>query len=381
MKIKLCIIISTFVIISVAAKVSALDITDNKADDNYIQYNGKSYKPAYDNDNNWLGYYLDENGYVSYMSMNNYMHTEYPYPNDSTHPEVRYGFYDGYDLFVSRGRQPAYIGWLSLPHEKRMVRNPHYSIKWWKESEPRYDYSIARIRIPSSITDELNKTCGYVCSIEGSCAFKEFDLDPESEYMKCVDNVIFSKDGKTLMSYAQYDERSEYSVPSDTEVIEDSSFYGCKNLKKVCIPETVTEIKEYAFNDTVNLYEINMSSFDIKIDRRVFGYGAKPNARLTSGVQTKVSADEITLNWKEINNSAYYEIYQKQSSGEYTLLGKTKSTSHTFGSLKPGAKYTFAVKPIAVIPAANYDKEKDEGEYPETFTIEGTMSEDVVVKG
>lgn len=57
------------------------------------------------------------------------------------------------------------------------------------------------------------------------------------------------------------------------------------------------------------------------------------------------------------------------------MLKKTKSISHTFRSLKPGKEYTFAVKPVAVIPAANYDKEKDEGEYPESFTIEGTMSE------
>ncbi|MCM1524344.1 MAG: hypothetical protein NC120_07780 [Ruminococcus sp.] len=53
-----------------------------------------------------------------------------------------------------------------------------------------------------------------------------------------------------------------------------------------------------------------------------------------------------------------------------------------FSSLKSGKEYTFAVKPIAVIPAANYNKEKDEiFGFPETFTIEGTMSEDIVIVG
>ncbi len=98
-------------------------------------------------------------------------------------------------------------------------------------------------------------------------------------------------------------------------------------------------------------------------------------------VQPGLCSEGNTIAWDSIPNASYYEVYQKQSSGEYTLLGKTKSSAHTFGSLKPGVKYTFAVKPIAVIPAANYDKEKDEGRYPEAFTVEGTMSEDIVVKG
>lgn len=131
------------------------------------------------------------------------------------------------------------------------------------------------------------------------------------------------------------------------------------------------------------LSELYLPSLDIKIDRRAFGslFVSTSKIKLKCYLQPEMYAERNTIKWDKISNASYYEIYQKLSSGEYTLLGKTKSTSHTFNSLKPGAKYTIAVKPIAVIPAANYDKEKDEGYYPETFTIEGTMSEDVVVKG
>lgn len=295
MKKKLCIIIAAFAMLLTAGAVSAEETTDSN---DYFEYNGKIYKKARDDDGNWLGYYLNEKGYVSYMSVNNYMHTVYPYPNDDTHPEVRYGSYDGYDLSITRKKNPDYIDWRLIRREERIVRYPHYSLAWNPSNfEPFYDYSTARIRIPSSITDECNKTREVVYAIEGSCAFKEFDLDPNNLYMKCVDNVIFSRDGKVLMSYAQYDERSEYSVPRDTEVIEKLSFYNCQNLKEIFIPETVTEIREYAFSKMYNLNEISLSSFDIKIDRHAFGGEQKTNARLTSCVQAKVTANENTLHW------------------------------------------------------------------------------------
>lgn len=102
---------------------------------------------------------------------------------------------------------------------------------------------------------------------------------------------------------------------------------------------------------------------------------------LKSNVTVSPKAKGNTVSWDEVSGATYYEIYQKKGNGEYTLLGKTSKTSHTFGFLKQGVKYTFAVKPIAVIPAANYDKEKDEGKYPESFTIEGTVSGDITVTG
>ena len=148
-------------------------------------------------------------------------------------------------------------------------------------------------------------------------------------------------------------------------------------------PNSVNDIMDGALSSAnYNLSLVNFYDFDVKIDRGAFStIRNQSDLMLKSGVTVSPKVQGNTVSWDSISNASYYEIYQKLSSGEYTLLGKTKSTSHTFGSLKQGAKYTLAVKPIAVIPAANYDKEKDEGEYPESFTIEGTMSEDITVTG
>ncbi|MDE6593380.1 MAG: leucine-rich repeat domain-containing protein [Oscillospiraceae bacterium] len=336
---------------------------------------------------------------------------------DKINPEVGDGVYDGYNL-TSKMIDELYtcgneICWDYLKDENKVYYLKSFDII-------RSDILYGKIKVPDRIN---NKTIEY---IRGSCYLQEFDLNPENPYMKCVDNVIFSKDGTKLMSYARYDERTEYIIPQTTETIGAAAFFDCNNLKSVVIPDSVNnigngafscsynievydfsdnvtvipanafssnrklkmfiikkesklkEIKSEAFDGCPMLSELYLPSFDIKIDKWAFGHGTMPKTKLKSYVQTKVTADENTLNWKEVQNTSYYEIYQKLNSGEYKLLGKTKKTSYEFKALKNGMNYTFAVKPLAVIPAANYDKDNDKY-YPETFTIEGTMSEDIVI--
>lgn len=245
-----------------------------------------------------------------------------------------------------------------------------------------YTFKDSKVKVPDQINGKVIK------EIVSSCEIKEFDLNPENQYMKCVDNVIFSKDGKLLMSYAQFDEREEYTVPDETETIGAGAFCESRNLKQVFFTRNsnIKSIEELTFQNDESesiLYTLTLPSFDIKIDRAAFGsfFSFSPELQLNSYVQPKLSSEENSILWDKISNTSYYEIYQKLNSGEYKLLKTTKATACKFTTLKSGKKYTFAVKPVAVIPAANFDKEKDEGSYPETFTIEGTMSEDIVVIG
>lgn len=243
-----------------------------------------------------------------------------------------------------------------------------------------------------------------VVGIKGSAGCRGFDLNPENKYMKCIDRVIFSKDGKTLMSYPRYYEREVYNIPAGTETIAHGAFEYSSWLKKVTIPESVKTVDCSAFlvcsrlsevvflpNDSNvyiddwafhsdNLEKVMLPSFNVRIGRGAFNR-IENVPKLVTYEQPVVEAENKAIKWDKIPNASYYEVYQKLNSGKYKLLKTTKGTSCRFGSLKSGSEYTFAVKPIAVISAANYDKENDEGYYPETFTIEGTMSEDITVTG
>ncbi|MBQ7784212.1 MAG: leucine-rich repeat domain-containing protein, partial [Oscillospiraceae bacterium] len=241
----------------------------------------------------------------------------------------------------------------------------------------------------------------------------------------------FSEDKKKLMSYATLDNRTEYIIPDGTEIIGENSLFNSNNLNEIIMPNTVDKIeegamwgcdnlktvslspkiktipkdcfwgdknlievnilkeskfnsiKEGAFSYCDHLEKLSLPSFEIEIDRSAFGpnYEKPLKTKLKSYVQTALSKAENKLNWEETPKASHYEVYQKLNNGEYKLLKTTKATACKFTTLKSGKNYTFAVKPVAVIPAANFDKEKDEGVYPETFTIEGTMSEDVVLTG
>lgn len=219
------------------------------------------------------------------------------------------------------------------------------------------------------------------------------------------------------MSYPQNNTNESYSIPMGTEIIDEYSMGYSDYLKEVIIPESVVNIEKCAFIDCDNLAkiiflpsksklyiddfaftgsdllsEIVLPSFNVQIDCRAFGYdivvddddrlmGYKiiNSTRLTSYEQVKLTAENNVVKWDGIPNAVYYKVYRKLSSGEYKLISFTSGTSFRLPDLKQGTEYTYAVKPVAVIPAENYEYGKQH--YPETFTIEGTMSEDIVVKG
>ncbi len=101
------------------------------------------------------------------------------------------------------------------------------------------------------------------------------------------------------------------------------------------------------------------------------------------GLKSEYQTEEKSckLQWNAIPNASYYEIYQNLGNGEYKNLGKTTSTSHCFKNLKPGCEYTFAVKAVAKIRSFKGSRSEIYHNLPEYFIIEGTMSEDISIRG
>lgn len=293
-----------------------------------------------------------------------------------------------------------------------------------------------KIKVPDSFgSEKKGYEPIYVKGIKGSCGFKEFDLNPENKYMTLVDNVVFSKDKKTLMSYAQNDERTFYEIPSGTEIIGSSAFhkcnniteisipnsvrainggafwsmdglkkinipplveelnwstfYNCKNLEEVCIPENskLKKISQCDFAAT-KINELTLPSFEVEIEKTAFAGCNKNNfITLKSYVKPKVKAiyssktDTYKLKWDKVANAARYEVFQKKSDGSYKLLKETTGNSIKLNGIKAGRKYTFAVKPIAEIKSTGDKSPYSLYDLPEYYTIEGTMSDDVTVVG
>lgn len=227
-------------------------------------------------------------------------------------------------------------------------------------------FSEAVIRIPDRITPHDNPEDNEpadsvtITGIIGSMPFEGFDVNPENEYMKCVDNVIFSKDGKTLMSYARFDDRESYIVPKDTEAVGERAFFCCYRLNYITLPRLDMTLDRSAFNKSIYKepdYNIN----------------------LYSTVKPELTAADNRVSWEHIPGASYYEIYLQNDKGEYELIKTINSNAFRLNDKAKKKKYTFAVKACAKVRAANYDPETDEGVYPESFFIEGTMSDPITV--
>lgn len=74
-----------------------------------------------------------------------------------------------------------------------------------------------------------------------------FIVDSENPNYKSVDGVLFSKDGKTLITFPSNKESDHYIIPDNVKKIGDNAFNSTLKLKKLTIPEGVEEIGSKAF--------------------------------------------------------------------------------------------------------------------------------------
>ena len=90
--------------------------------------------------------------------------------------------------------------------------------------------------------------------------------------------VVYSKDGKMLISFIKYDdnyveheELVSYKVKEGTEIICDSAFCFCKNLREIIVPNSVRAIGMGAFLGCESLSSIKLSGQLEVISEKAFG--------------------------------------------------------------------------------------------------------------
>lgn len=87
---------------------------------------------------------------------------------------------------------------------------------------------------------------------------KNIDVDEEADY-SVVDNVLFSKDKKTLIYCPPERDGEEYVIPAGTERVFSCAFRRTKKLRKIVFPETCRILDRFAF-DRLNLDEFRLPS-------------------------------------------------------------------------------------------------------------------------
>ena len=98
---------------------------------------------------------------------------------------------------------------------------------------------IKKLYLPSALT-EIGKS-----AFAGCTSLTEITVSPDNPNYSSSDGVLYDKSGKTLIS-CPAGKTGVLVIPEGVEAIADFAFDHCKNLSKVIIPDSVTNIGSYA---------------------------------------------------------------------------------------------------------------------------------------
>lgn len=133
------------------------------------------------------------------------------------------------------------------------------------------DVNLRTVVIPEGITS-IENTAFSECALRsfhfpatltqlGSSVFagcsliREFTVAADNPSFRSINGVLFTKDGKTLLSYpgGKY---GAYTVPEGTETIASSAFRGVYNLTSIDFGTTLREIGDYSFSYCIGLRSV-----------------------------------------------------------------------------------------------------------------------------
>ena len=161
--------------------------------------------------------------------------------------------------------------------------------------------SLEQIEIPDSVTT-LDRGVFMMCDklrslhipenvssigqtlVTDCTALESITVDENSGHFCTVDNVVFSKDMKTLVFYPQTKTDTTYTIPDGTEVIEANAFRRCEALTEIIIPEGVTTIGEWTFFECEALSSILLPSTVKTMGNRTFSQSGITSIVLPEGI-------------------------------------------------------------------------------------------------
>ena len=197
------------------------------------------------------------------------------------------------------------------------------------------DTDFTSVVIPDSVTvigHRAFEFCSWLQSIDipknvieiGDFAFygcrslQSFNVDGDNPVFSSVEGVIL-KNKTILFLYPPGKESLCYSIPEGVTSIGEFAFEDCSNLQTVDIPESVTEIGMGAFTKCYNLQSVNIPCNISKIGPFAFGNTAIESITIPESVKeigTEAFSDSklktIYMKSKNIN-----EVYVEKDAFQY----------------------------------------------------------------
>lgn len=117
---------------------------------------------------------------------------------------------------------------------------------------------------------------------------KEIEIGENNPYYSSIDGILFNKEKTKLILYPAKKTNQSYNIPNTVTEIGEYAFYNCKYLKEIDIPNTITNINEGTFSNCVNLKNIN-------IPNSVTSIGINAFSGCTSLIQINLSNSLVSI--------------------------------------------------------------------------------------
>jgi len=104
--------------------------------------------------------------------------------------------------------------------------------------------------IPKSVTSIRSnafKGCNFLTSIT---------VESENLNYSSINDVLFNIDGTKLIKYPNGNTQTSYNIPNSVTEIEEYAFSGCSSLITLTIPDSVTKIGKFAFESCSSLKNV-----------------------------------------------------------------------------------------------------------------------------
>ena len=112
--------------------------------------------------------------------------------------------------------------------------------------------SLTSVTIPSSVT-----TIEFA-AFQGCSSLTAINVEEGNQDYVSDNGVLYNKDITTLIQYPSCKSGNSYTVPNSVTCIGGYAFQNCSDLFTIQIPNSVEEIEDYVFQNCINLTEIEL---------------------------------------------------------------------------------------------------------------------------
>ncbi len=127
------------------------------------------------------------------------------------------------------------------------------------------DPNMKRLILPRTIKTILS------VAFKRASGLESISVAEDNENYKTYDGVLFNKDMTKLLAYPQNKSGSTYTVPDTVTEIGEYAFYGNRNLQSINL-NNVKRIKAHAFDSAHNLKKIELTQSVSEIESYAFAY-------------------------------------------------------------------------------------------------------------